>query len=488
MDDRGVGGAFKVAIFDDAPNSWCGAHNYNETGNYNTTTDKLSLDIANNDHYKYIWDYNLLKAIDNIPDSKRYKIDGRFVIIFWSVKDSWFTNIQGNLSKILNKLRADIKTRYGFKPYLVIDKDWLNFDSTLAGSKDADGEPSVDGVHGWFSSANQISQSLYTWNGNKFGVCNPGMRGPLVTDGPFVDPAMGTTDLGKRLKYGLDNTVAAGARLTLVEGFTDANEAAALWRSRCKTFYAYPNQRINILRRYTKNPYPDTLKVEVEACDTHYDLTSGNSGAAFLHEGNLDVVKCTDKLGGWHVTNTQANEWMEWKEMPLLANTKFQLRYKSVAAAAVKFTVDGADLQTINLASTNNVWTTVDAGVFLRTVNGLNTVRMSIVSGAPDINYFLRVANNSTGIQDITNSIAQNSVSVYPNPFKSGKLAINISGFENQSDIVLKISNLTGQTIYKQDLYSSNSELYLPENLKAAIYIVSVESKTHKVFTKLIVN
>ncbi len=94
------------------------------------------------------------------------------------------------------------------------------------------------------------------------------------------------------------------------------------------------------MRSYTQNPFPDTLKVEAEACDFHYDLTTGNSGGAFLHEGNLDVLKCSDKWGGWHVTNTQANEWLEWKELPLLKETKFQLRFRSTVTSSIKFTVN----------------------------------------------------------------------------------------------------------------------------------------------------
>ena len=383
MDARGCN--FKLAIFDDCPNSWTGSKNWNESGGSSYSTTSPKFDCSSTANYKYIWDYNLKQAIGAIPDAKRYKIDGRMVIFFWSAKTSWMSNLQGNLSKILSYIKTQCQATYGFVPYLIVDKDWLASDNTLNTS-------TVDGVHGWFSSAGQIPYTLESWNGRTYGALCPGIR--LQGESDFIDPGMGTTDMGKRLKTSLDNTVGAGARVTLVEGFTDAAENAALWRSTDEgalTYYNYANQRLNILRRYTSDPYPSTLKVEVEACDSYSDLTTGNSGGAFLYQGDLDVVKCTDTNGGWNVTATQANEWMEWKELPLLTNTKFQLRYKSSAAASIKFSVDGTSLSTISLPSTSGSWTTIDAGNYTTANNSLHTVRLTIVSGTPDINYFKRV-------------------------------------------------------------------------------------------------
>ncbi|QBN17847.1 DUF5010 domain-containing protein [Flavobacterium nackdongense] len=374
---------FKLAIFDDCPNSWTGSKNWNESGgtDYNTTTNKFDCSVTAN--YKYIWDYNLRPAIAAIPDNKRYKIDGRMAIFFWSVKPTWMSNTQGNLSKILNHIRTKCQTEFGFVPYIIIDKDWLDNDSTLSTA-------TVDQVHGWFSAAGNTSYTLETWNGKKAGALCPGFGKPTETTA-FLDPSMGTTDNGKRLKTGLTATVDSGARTTLVEGFTDSAEGAALWRSNDSDYYDYPNQRLNILRRYTSDPYPTNLKVEAEACDFNSDVTATNTGGKFLKAGNLDVEECSDQYSGWNVTDTQANEWMEWRELPLLKETKFKLRYKSTAAASIKFSVDGTALSTISLASTAGAWTTIDAGNYSTANNSLHTVRLTIVSGSPDINYFSRV-------------------------------------------------------------------------------------------------
>lgn len=383
MNQRGA--TFKLAIFDDCPNAWTGSKNWNESEGESYTTTNIKFDCSNPDNYKYIWDYNLKEAIDHIPDEMRYKIDGRMVIFFWSAKPSWMTNLEGNLSKILQHIKDECLATYGFEPYLIIDSDWLDNDNSLTTA-------TVDAVHNWFSAAGGSSYTLQNWNGVITGACVPGFGSPSHT--PFLDPSMGTSDNGKRLKEGLENTVGAGARTTLVEGFTDAAEAAALWRSTDEsthTFYDYANQRLNILRRYTKNPYPDTLKIEAEACDFYLDLTPGNSGGKFLYQGNLDVADCSDTYGGWYVTNSQVNEWLEWKEVPITSGTKFELRYKSSAESSIEISVDGTSLGVINLPSTNDVWSTMDVGAIIMTKNGLHAVRITVISGNPHINYINRI-------------------------------------------------------------------------------------------------
>jgi hypothetical protein len=124
-------------------------------------------------------------------------------------------------------------------------------------------------------------------------------------------------------------------------------------------------------------------------------------------------------------------------------------------------------------------------------LTAINWFRIYSSGKAVGVNLKTRV----DAIQLVTNSLSaisttntnENSFSIHPNPYKTGKLSVNLSGFENQSDIVLKICNLMGQTIYEQKFNSSNNNIYLPDNLKTAVYIVHIESKTHKAFTKLIV-
>jgi hypothetical protein len=393
---------FKLAIFDDCPNSWTASRNYNL---YGKDGSKYELfDCGNPDNYKYIWDYNLKIAFENIPDAMRYKIDNRPVIIFWSVKSTWMTNMEGNLSKIIAYIKQQSQATFGFEPYLIVMDPWFDRDQSLTSAM-------VDASHNWFSAAGGTSFTLSTRNNIKTGVCVPSFVKPAEPENGTLLPYMNVKDQGDRLRYGLDNTVKAGANLTLVEGFTDSAEGAALWRSSDEgtfTYYNYPNQRLNILRSYSKNPYPISLKMEVEACDFHYDLTAGNSGNSFLDRGDLDVLKCSDTYGGWFVTNTQANEWMEWRELPLVPENKFEIRYKSTAASTVYISIDGVAQPTITLPATNSAWTTIDAGSFINGKNSANTVRLTIASGSPDINYFTRT-NLNTGLVNVT------AISVTPN-------------------------------------------------------------------------
>ncbi|MCX6309318.1 MAG: DUF5010 domain-containing protein [Bacteroidia bacterium] len=402
MNTRGVN-SFKLAIFDDCPNSWTAGMNYDLYPN--APTDVL-FDCSDLNNYKYIWDYNLKIAIEKIPDERRYKIDGRMVIIFWSVKDTWMTNINGNLEKILTHIKTKCYETYGFYPYFITMRSWFDREPTLQNST------LVDAVHNWFSSAGATSYTLQTWTDlktrqvRKSGCCVPGFSAVDDVEGrPFLDPTMGTSYKGARLKMGLDNTVKAGASVTLVEGFTDAAEFAALWRSTDDgqyKFYEYPNQRLNILRSYSRNPYPISYKMESEACDDYLDLTTGNSGGTYLEMGDLDVAKCNDLRGGWNVTGTQAGEWLQWRDLPLLTSTKFQLRYKSSAVSSVNIAVDGIPLPTVSLPFTNGLWFTVDVGTYTTAINSLHTVRLNILSGNPDVNYLNRINGTINPVTSIS--------------------------------------------------------------------------------------
>jgi hypothetical protein len=473
MHKRGAEKSFKIAIFDDPPNSWTGSKNWNESkgARYGTSP---AFDLANTDNWKYIWDYNLKQAIEHIPEEMRYEIDGRLVIFFWTLNDTWVSNLQGNLSKMLQYVRDECNKTFGFEPYIIVQHTWFQRDNTLGNSG------TFDAVHGWFSAAGGRSWSLETWNGVKTGVVVPGFA--PANDPRHLDPFMGTTDNGKMLKTGLDNTVNAGARTTLVEGFTNAAETASLWRSNDQgrhVFYEYPNQRLNIVRSYSRNPFPETLKVEAEACDFHYDLTPGNSGGAYLFIGDLDVVKCTDTFEGWNVTNTQANEWMEWRELPLLKETRFELRYKSTAPSSVKMSIDANDLPTANLPSTGGAWSTIHIGSVSLPSNGSHTVRLTIVSGSPDINYFNRLNAVAVSSSGVLQPGEQNSIQIYPNP------ANDLVRIVSQNQIgEISLFSIRGELLLKKEHTNENEAELDVSTLKPGLYFLIINNKAHR----LIVN
>jgi hypothetical protein len=473
MHKRGAANSFKLALFDDPP-TWNGSKNWDDSKGTRYSTEDPKLDLSNPDNYKYIWEYNLKQAIEHIPEAMRYEIDGRLVIFFWTVSDSWFVNIQGNLSKILKHVNEECLKTFGFKPYIIIQHTWLERDTSLSNSG------TFDAVHGWLSQVRGRSWSLVDWNGVKTGVLVPGFK--PADDPRHLDPFMGTDDSGKMLKTGLDNTVKAGARTTLIEGFTNAAETASVWRSNDQgkyVFYQYPNQRLNIVRSYTSNPFPDTLKVEAEACDFHFDLTPGNSGGAYLYMGDLDVVKCSDTYEGWNVTNTQANEWMEWREMPLLKESRFELRYKSTAPSSVKISIDHNDLPATSLPSTQGIWTTIDIGTNALSSNGLHTVRLTIDSGSPDINYFTRIDAGTTGLSSVLRPVKQNDIRIFPNPAND---FVRISSQNEIGEITLL--SLTGELLMKK-VYGTGKEIELDVSyLKSGLYFLIINNESHKLVVR----
>ena len=463
----------KFAIFDDVPNSWSGSKNWNESGGASYTTRDPKFDCSDTDNYKYIWDYNLKQAFGHMPEDRIYKIDDRPVIFFWNLRDTWFSNIEGNLTPILEYIRAQCQSEFGFNPFIIVQTDWFNSDPQLSKSD-------VDAVHHWIKNSPEYSWTLTEENNYKIGVTAPGLRNPGHSK--FMDPSMGTDNNGACLIDGLENTVGAGARTTLIEGFTNAAESAALWRSTDEgryTLYDYANQRLNIVRRYTSNPYPDILKVETEACDFNYDLTAGNSGGTFLYQGDLDVVKCYDTKQGWYVTDTEASEWMEWKELPLLEETRFELRYKSTAASSIKTSIDGNDLSIASLPVTNGNWSTVDIGSTSLSSKGLHTVRLTIVSGSPDINYFNRIAKGVISSEGVFQADTQNDIQVYPNPAYE---FVRIASKKQIGEISLY--SISGK-LQMRSVYETEKEIELDvSNLTPGLYFIVVNNQSHKLIVK----
>jgi hypothetical protein len=463
--------SIKIAIFDDMPNSWSGSKNWHDSNGTVNSSSNPKFDISDTTNYKYIWDYNLKQVYEHVPAERLYKIDDKPVIFFWNLKDTWFTNIEGNSAAILHYIREQCQSEFGFTPFLIVQSSWFDSDPQLQLSD-------VDAVHGWFSSHNQRSWTLFERNNYKIGVMVPG----FYKEGRLLDPSMGTDDNGTMLRTGLDRTVGAGARTTLIEGFTNAAETAALWRSNdagAYRFYDYPNQRLNIVRSYTTNPFPDVLKLEAEACDFHHDLTPGNSGGAYLHMGDLDVVKSNDIMGGWHVTDTEPGEWMEWRELPLLEKTKFELRYKSTATSSVKISVDGNDLPTASLPSTGGIWSTIDMGSMDLAENGYHTVRLTIVSGSPDINYFNRINEATVNSEVVLQAHLQNELHVYPNPATDFVRIV-----PNTENGEISLYSITGE-LQMRSVFETGQEIELNiAHLKPGLYFLRINNTSHKLIVK----
>ncbi|HEU0228515.1 MAG TPA: T9SS type A sorting domain-containing protein, partial [Arachidicoccus soli] len=157
-------------------------------------------------------------------------------------------------------------------------------------------------------------------------------------------------------------------------------------------------------------------------------------------------------------------------------------------------------------------------------VNGWNYINLNtsdaVKAGSPNMNAlnWFRIYNSKTGSittrldairildsasmsgsQLLSGNIAsrvelqsrsmEQSVVVYPNPYKEGILSIDLSGFENLKKVNVKIVNIAGQTIYQNSFQnSSHLQLKLSHQLKESVYLIHVEAGNTQIVKRLVVN
>lgn len=387
----------KIAIFDDCPASWAAARNLDLYGSYttvmgNNTTDAYPIGDLN-DVYKYIWDYNIKLAFDNFygenQENNKYllRFQGKPVLFIWS--PNGFLNVEyggakpdctGKLKAILDKIHSDFKTTYGEEVFICVDKAFSDRDSQVD-------KTVVDAMNDWFTASeqttNRCSYTLRSLNGVDVGVAVPG----FLTNDKSGNRMLFDSNNGKTLTDALDYFVKYKADIVFLEGFTDMLENAAYWRSTDTKFYDYPNQRLNILRKYSStNAYPQTMRVEVESCDYYKDTSSGNSGMVY-RKGDLDIIRCVDEFNGWCVTNTEAGEWIKWVELPFSAGKSVvKLRYASQADAKVRLDVNGKEGSEVTLAATGGAWKEVNIASVEFERKGWREVILQVIAGNADLN------------------------------------------------------------------------------------------------------
>lgn len=389
----------KIAIFDDAPASWAAARNLDLYGSYvapmgNAASDRYPIEDLD-EIYKYIWDYNIKLAFENFyGENAAYnkyllRFDGKPVLFIWS--PNGFLNVPyggvmpdctGHLKAILDKIHADFLAEFGEPLFICVDKAFRDRDPMVT-------KEVVEAMNDWFTASEQTpdrcSYTLRTLNGVSVGVGVPGfLSNDLKGDRMLFDANHGQT-----LTEALDYFVRYGADLVFLEGFTDMYENAAYWRSIDTKYYDFPNQRLNLLRKYNSTKaYPQQMRVEAEACDYYEDLSTGNSGGTY-REGDLDVKKCVDGFNGWCVTDTEAGEWLRWVELPFRAGTsQIVLRYAAQEPVEVRFDVGGAEGEVVTLPATGGEWASEVAATLTFEQRGWREVVLHVVSGTADLNCF----------------------------------------------------------------------------------------------------
>jgi len=389
---RGVADRLKIAAFDDTPASMTDQKNMavHNRGGYDPPFDIADAAGTGEGGYKYIWDNNLRAFFTAVPDNLRFKIDGKPVVYEWSLSDTFFVHQGGgNAAKMLQHVRDRAKAEFGVDPFFNLDRTWMERDSAVSAV--------ANGSNSWFSMPSG-GRSLTTFNGRSYGVAVPGFYVVRDSTNMVIDPNHGQT-----FASNLNTTVNNGAAATLVEGFTDWEENAATWRMASGTYAQrrvdYPNQMLNILRRYSKNPFPTDLRVEAETADSYSDSTSGNAYNVY-RAGDVDVQATPDTGGGWNVGSISNGEWLQWQEIPLQNSVTMKARVATPNTdAKIRFVIDGVAGPTIAVPNTGDwqSYQTIDAGAFSLPAGKHHTVRLEFVGGPLNINFWQAVTQNPTG-------------------------------------------------------------------------------------------
>jgi len=329
---------------------------------------------------------------DTVPQQYWYTINGRPLIEWWSLASKWFSNQNGNASKMLQYISDSFNTAYGVRPVFILDGPWpTSLDPSSMN------QPDVIGINDWFGpptkSYSYTELDNYICGTSVPGFINPGYYDPANSNYHSANLVIlpnkvdGSGVNGDTLTAGLDAAVSAKSALTVLEGWNDVREWAGYYRSAASR-WSFPNQYINLVRRYT-DLRTVTLRLEAEAADEYFDTTPGNSGGAYRRSGDLDVRTLATGTG-WAVTNTAAGEWIQFDKVDFSpGNYRFPIRYSTVTANRhVRLYVDGVALPDVTLPTTANMdaFDTISLGQ--KTIGwGTHTLRVYFVDGGVDLDW-----------------------------------------------------------------------------------------------------
>jgi hypothetical protein len=393
---------FKIACFIDCPNLR-GIYTYIHGLPANTLLDMSSAADWND----VFWLRGVKPWFDTVPRQYWFTVNGRPVIQWWHIGNSWFTNQNGNLSQMLNLLADEFEAAYGVRPGFILHHSWPTLDPS------SPNQPDVIGVNTWFSPPLK-SYTYNTFNEFTSGTVVPGFINPSVFDPTspnYQSPALviphnkvdGSGTNGDTLIAGLEAGVIARSHLIVLEGWNDVREWAGFYRCGSSPRYNFPSQYLNIVRRYT-DLRTSTLRLEAEGADAYHDTTPGNSGGAWRRFGDLDIRPLG--TSGWAVTATAAGEWIEFKEINFSAgNYRFPIRSAAAAARTVRLLIDGVPLPDVVLPATGgtNSFDTFYLGS-AAVAHGVHTLRLYFVDGGVDVDWiFVRKYDPAVTFQSALN-------------------------------------------------------------------------------------
>lgn len=145
----------------------------------------------------------------------------------------------------------------------------------------------------------------------------------------------------------------------------------------------------------------------------------------------------------------------------------------SITYSYVNFFSEGSDFD----EEFFSVSPTIDKGfVAVGKTNGYGAILEDVFVLKVDSNGMK--GNNLTGNKEIVN--LSSKIKLFPNPVTNGKLNVNFAGNNN---VVISISSIEGQELYKANFVIENTIDINLENFKTGLYLISIENlKEHQVF------
>jgi hypothetical protein len=227
-----------------------------------------------------------------------------------------------------------------------------------------------------------------------------------------------------------------------------------------------------------------SVNVSVNPSITHYPAEEAeligvlfaNNQPGYNGEGFADFTNMTNDYIKWTVYAPEDGEYNLAFRYALASNSR-----------PLRLTVnDVVKIPSIDFPITGS-WANWSNYTTIQPLDAGNNTIMLTATGLSGGNFDeLVISKVSTGLN--SPSLKTNAIRVSPNPYSGGKLVIHLSGFDNELNMVLKISNLIGQLIHEQTLFSMKEEVNIPSNLKDAMYILSIESDKKKAVAKLIIH
>jgi len=393
---------FKIACFIDSPNLQ-DLYVYIHSLPSETLLDMSSASDWND----VFWLRGVKPWFDTVPRHYWFAVNGRPVIQWWHIGNTWFTNQNGNASRMLEYVADAFEDAYGVRPGFILHRVWSSLDPSSTN------QPDVIGVNNWFSPP-ATSFTTDTFRGFTSATVVPGFFNPSYFDATSANyqnaglviphnKIDGTGTNGDTLIAGLEAGVTAKCDLTVLEGWNDVREWAGYYRCGNSPRYDFPSQYINIVRRYT-DLRTRSLRLEAEGSDAYHDTTTGNSSGAWRRFGDLDIRPLG--TNGWAVTATTAGEWVEFKQINFsLGNYRFPIRYAASASPTLRLLIDGVPLPDVVLPATGgtNSFETSYLGS-AAIAHGLHTLRLYFVDGGVDVDWiFVRKYDPAVTFQSALN-------------------------------------------------------------------------------------